>query len=143
MHRWKWGQEPYLLGWLQFGKIIIEHKYFGINLRNVVSQKRICSPLFFICSYIQSWLVNTVFQEHSKENLIPGSNKHTEVLLFLHIIIRWGGSSGEILNHKVKTLCVFGIASISNVTAVSLCSLCLYACSYPVLAAFSYKPFIS
>lgn len=28
-------------------------------------------------------------------------------------------------------------------SSVSLCSLCSYACSYPVLAAFSSKPFIS
>lgn len=69
---------------------MIVHKYFGIKLRDVVSRKRICCLSFssFNLIYSQSCLVNTVFQEHNEENLIPGSNKHVEVLLFLHIITR-------------------------------------------------------
>lgn len=41
-------------------------------------------------------------QKHIKENLILGSSKHTEAPLCLHIIIKWGTTSGEILNHKVE-----------------------------------------
>lgn len=41
-------------------------------------------------------------QEHTKENLIQGSSKHTEAPLFLHIITKWGVTLGEILNHKVE-----------------------------------------